>query len=879
MAPRDPAGLADAHESVAWRVVVRRLRRSLPAAHAASTLGDLAEDYAARRARVGSLRADVWLLREARSLDAGYRRAMSTPRGRAMLVDDSRQAWRRLVRHPAAAGLCAALLAVGVGLSTAMFSVVDSLLLRRAPFADPDRLVEMGLWNPEPDVMDAWRASGLFDAVEAVRPVTIRALDDVTGAWQAALVTPGLFEMLGGPQPRGRGFTADDARPGLDDVVVLSEVIWRSTFAADPDLLGRRIRVDDRPAVVVGLVPASFRFPTPTTVVWRPFDPRLDTSSAPTRIVARLRTGVAFSDAERRTAVIARSLAELPASYGGSPPFVAVGRPDQLDSFTTPALWSLLAGAGLVFVALCANVTSLLLANLSARRRDVVLCGALGASRARLLRQAAVEHALIAIAGAAAGVGIAWLLLGVIPDLFVDRTLNPIDVDPRALAAAVALGMASVLMAGLVPAWLGTRGEIASTARATAQAGGETRSSRLATRGLLVGEIALACALLVGAALLIRSFVNLVRADRGIRLDGVTQVAVSDVDEAFMTREANALGTAAIRTAVAAWPEVEAIALSRELPPVGDSGGVFLGPVRPAVPRPSPTATAADIEAWVKRVRSDSIQTDIYRVDASFFDVYGIRLLRGRAHQPSDTPLDAVVGERLASLLWPGADPIGRGFSIGRRTGYRVIGVAREIQLPTLDAELDRPEVYVPLGDDSRTLRLSLRCRASCPDAATMQSRLRAVHPALRPNLITAAEHTYLAQLRLPRALADIAGLFAVVAVITAAGGLFSVLTFAVRRRQREFGIRTALGASPRDLRRLVVGDGLRLACGGTIAGATGGWMAARALAAFQYGVSVADPTVWGFVVVTIAAVALLASWAPSRQAMRCDPVKLLRED
>jgi ABC-type antimicrobial peptide transport system permease subunit len=229
--------------------------------------------------------------------------------------------------------------------------------------------------------------------------------------------------------------------------------------------------------------------------------------------------------------------------------------------------------------------------------------------------------------------------------------------------------------------------------------------------------------------------------------------------------------------------------------------------------------------------------------------------------------------------LWPGADPIGRTFSIGRRTGYRVVGVTREIQLPTLDAALDRAEVFVPLGDDSRTLRLSLRCRASCPDAATMQSRLLTVHPALRARVITTAENTYVAQLQLPRALAGIGSLFAAVAVMTAAGGLFSVLTYAVRRRRREFGIRAALGASPRDMRRLVVGDALWLAAAGAATGAAGGWMIARALASFQYGVGAADPMVWASVVGTIVTVALLASWAPARHAMQADPVSLLRNE
>ena len=294
--------------------------------------------------------------------------------------------------------------------------------------------------------------------------------------------------------------------------------------------------------------------------------------------------------------------------------------------------------------------------------------------------------------------------------------------------------------------------------------------------------------------------------------------------------------------------------------------------------RPGPTATQAELQSWMKNIQAVGTRIDMYRVDPGFFSLFGIRIVSGRALEVTDSDFDAVIGERLANQLWPGLDPVGQTFTVGRRTGYRVVGVAGEIRLPTLDRELDRPELYLPIGTDSDTLRLSLRCRASCPDVATMQSRLQEVHPALTARIIATAENPYLLQLRLPQAIAEVGGLFAIVAVLTAAGGLFTVMTYAVGRRRREFGIRTALGASPRQMGRLVFRDALTLTGAGILAGTLGGWFVARSLAAFHYGVTAADPVVWTGVLGALGLTALAASWRPARQAMRADPVALLRD-
>ena len=845
-----------------WRVVEARLARRVPAAHFRSTMGDLAEDYADRRARIGPIRAGLWLIAEARSLARAYRAGRAPPgfapaRTRLALVADLHHAWRRAVARPSVAVLCASLLALGIGLATAMFSVVDSLLLQPAPFKDADRLIEQRLWRPEPAVMDAWRSTGMFDAVEAASPAALESDGSGADAWPQAFVTPGIFDMLGVRPLRGRLFTSGDGRSVQAGEIILSETIWRSAFGGDPDLPGRRITLAGSAVIVVGIMPGSFRFPAPTTVLWRPLD--LSHTQYGTAIYGRLKPGVPRADAEARVAGLARLIGHLPERYGGTPPVSVVGRP-ALSDFTRRAVWLLLAGVGLVFVVLCANVASLLLAGLTARQREFAMCVALGASRGRLIRQAVIEHTLVALAGAAAGIGVAWVLTSMVPPLLEGRTLNPIDVDIRALAIASGLGVASVLLSGLVPAWLGTRPKPAGSLRGSRQAGTETRPSRLATRALLVSEIALACSLLAGSTLLVRSFVNLMHANRGLTLDGVVRVDLSQLDDAFRSPAAMALGTTAIETNVAAWPEISAVALSREIPPHGRVVRVGAGAVN------SPDSAAG-------------IAVDRYRVSAAFFAMYGIPIVRGRHFQPADTEQDVIVGERLASLLWPGTDPVGQTFVVGSAPARRVVGVAGEIRLPSLDPDLDRPEYYTPMGNTSRTVFLNLRCHSACPDEGTIRTRLALVHPVIGARVVRPSDDPYRHELSLPRAIAQAGGLFAIVAVLTAAGGLFTVLTCAVGRRRREFGIRSALGASPSDIRRLVLHDGGRVVFSGVAAGLVGGWIVARSLSAFHYGVTVADPATWTGVTALIALTSFAAAWRPARTAMRLDPVTLLREE
>jgi hypothetical protein len=462
------------------------------------------------------------------------------------------------------------------------------------------------------------------------------------------------------------------------------------------------------------------------------------------------------------------------------------------------------------------------------------------------------------------------MLTSVIPSIFLGRTLNVIDIDARALMVASAFGALAVLLSGVLPAWKGTSAGIAWLGSRSSTAAMTTPLTRV----LLVSQIALALVLMIGSALLVRSFVNIVHADRGMNADGVLRAMFSYPNtrtDAFGkglpafpndTPEARRVRTATVAEQLGAWPEISAFAFSNRIMPRSADDPV-------AIRSDQPGAQAIEMPV------------ESYAVTSPFFEVYEIPVLRGRTFEAVDSLQDVIVSERLATVLWPELDPIGRSFVLGpKQVAHRVIGVAGEITLPALEAGGDAPEFYQPFPAELASIvQLSVRCRRECPPAQAFDARIQAVHPAIVVTLRGPVEETFLARQELPRAIAQVAGVFAVVAVLTAAGGLFSVLTYAVGRRRREYGIRTALGASPRQMRWLVVRDGLTIVALGAAIGALGGWMAGRALTSLQYGVTATDPLTWTAVLGTIAITSLIAAWRPARQAMRVDPVRLLREE
>lgn len=790
-----------------------------------------------------------------------------------MLIDDLRHALRRLRSRPGSAITAAGMLALAIGLTTAMFALLDALVLQPVPFPGADRLARLmllsdrgGRYAVSRPVFETWRKLPAHEAVEAFDTGTALIESEAgLNARESAWVSPGLLDMLGARALRGRLFAADEGRAGTDEGVIIAEPLWRSGFGADPSLVGRRIRIDGRSLVVIGILPAAFRFPTWNTAVWFPNDflspPPAQASRLPQSLVRRS-VGLPEADALRLATTSAHEADPGTAKLSAVPTPLAGPRANDYIVRAAPLLTG---GVVLVFLILCANVSSLLLARLTARSRQFSIATALGASRVRLLREAFVEASVLGAIGAGAGLALAVGLVQIarkfLPEAMLSQTLNPVTIDLTAVVVASAVGLVATLGAGLLPAWLGTKATPSLALRSADRGSSETRASRSATRVLLVGEIALACTLLAGAVLLVRSFVNLTHADRGLDTRGVLAVWVSGLPGPATDRAARTLAAQTIGDAMRAIPAVRQVAFSFGAPP---GGGGF--------------SSGNDWLSDLPGASQQNLRAQRYSVGASFFELYGIPILRGRTFEQGDPREAVIVGERMAALLWPGVDPVGRSFRYGKES-FRVIGLAREIHLPAIDPRTDMPEFYETFSGGGSRFTMSLRCDDACPDVAVVRSRIKEASPGVDVWRVDVLEDAYLEQSARPRAAAALGFVFATIAILAAAGGLFAVLSYAVGRRRREFGIRLALGAKPADVRRLVFGDGLRIALAGLAIGGVASWWLAPAIASMTYGVSAGDTSMWITVVTVVTVTTLLASWRPAARAGRVDPVTLLRED
>jgi predicted permease len=788
------------------------------------------------------------------------------------LSQDIRFAVRSLLRSPGFALVAVLTLALGIGITTAMFTLVDSLVLRPVPFRGPDDLASIYMGGPTggrttlaPAVLRAWRESQAFSGAEAAVPHTalIESTDSVATRGMAR-VTPGIFDLLGGVQPvRGRLFDRADGRGGTDDRVLLSEDLWRTLYHGDASIVGRRVVIDGESLLVVGILPREFRFPRWDTVIWRALDftavPITQPANFP-MVYVRFARGVPRADALRMATDAARA---ADARNAKLVPRVNPLAGNVRDPYYQRAVPLLAGGVLLVFLVLCANVSSLLLARLTERQREFSMRSALGASRGRVIRQAFVETAVMSGFGLIAGIALAWTLVSLarvfLPESLLLRTLNPLNLDVRSLGIASAAGVVAMFAAGIFPAWIGTRVDPIQSLRLSERGGTETRGAQTLTRGLLIAEIALACTLLVGATVLVRSFINLARADRGLDAEGVITVRLS-FRPAFRDPAARAAVASSVEEHLRQLPVIAETAWSVGLPPFG--GIHSWGDWQSDLPGTPPV----------------NMEVDSYNVGADFFSLYGIELLRGRTFESTTTERQVLVGERFAKALWPDTEPVGRSFTFDKQR-FEVIGVVREIHHPSLNPHFNLPEFYTPFSGAEGYGSLNIRCRNSCPDVALLHQRIGAIHPELTVNDADRLEDVYFEQLAQPRATAALGFSFAAIAVLAAAGGLFSVLTYSVGRRKREFGIRTALGASSSQIRGLVLRDGVVVALCGISIGTVAAWSLARALASLQYGVSLNDPISWSLVLGVIALITFAASWRPAQLAMRTDPVVLLKDE
>ena len=797
------------------------------------------------------------------------------------VVQDLRYAARTLAKSPGFAAAALATLAIGIGGTAAMFSLVERVVLRQLPFPDPSRLVRLhdavlaagGQVYRGNLVPDRWgsiaSASRVFDRFTAQRAESLTWTGGETAApLEGASVSPGTFELFGIAPVLGRTFSPDEERLGGDSrAVLVSEGFWRLRLGADPDILGRPLRLADRTLTVVGVLPRGFHFPYHAEV-WLPL--RVDPSDGRDVLtIARLAPGVSVERARKEMSALARRLeAEKPATGRGRSIDVTPLKEDLLRGEERVPL-ALLSSVGFLLLLACANLAALLLSRSVARERELAIRSALGATRWRQLRQLLAESLLLAFGGGILGVLLAaaaeGLLAALVPRVLGEELEYSVGSGGGVVAAfAVGLSAAVGLLFGIVPAWRSAKADPAGALQSGGRTGSMSPASRRLLASFVAGEVALSTLLLAAAAFMVSDLVHRGNRELGIAAGNLLSLEVP------------------LPASAGATPEGRTRALSRILRAAREAPGVASAAATTVNPFWGGT--------WGTGVSTDgapetSLSTVNFRiVTPGLFRTWETPLLSGRDFDDSDragAPAVAIVSRRLARRFWGAGDAVGKrifGGDGGRAVPMTVVGVVGDVR----DASELTESIYLPYGQAGGTPdagRVFLMLRGAGPGGAWARGAVRAIarsEPALAVAEAEVMDRLYARSLSQNRLGASILASFAFFGLLLAAIGVFGVVTFRAGQRRLEIGIRVAVGAAPAQIRRLLVGEGARLAAAGCAAGLLLAYPAWRLLSHALPDFS-ASPWPAAAVAAALFAVAILASDAPARRAARSDPSETLR--
>jgi putative ABC transport system permease protein len=807
------------------------------------------------------------------------------------LVQDGRYACRQLRQKPGFAALAIATLAIGIGGTTAMFSLVDAILLRPLGYRDPARLVALHERIPRFGVVpvngghfEAWRSkTRSFEQLAIVGGF----MTNLTGSGDpqrlaAARVSPSLFPMLGVRALLGRTFTEDEDRPGRDRVVILSQDLWRSRFAADEGIVGREVTLNGRPYEVVGVLPADFHFPKLSLLyamtisedqplLWKPMalsDNERQARSYDFASIARLKLGVSVSQASADLDVVqAQIAAAFPRTVASDLHGAVVPLQAQIIGRTRAAVQLLLAAMTAVLLIGCGNVANLLLARAAGRRREFALRRALGATRGRLARQALVESLVLAGVSGASGIAVAFGVMWLIPRVApadVPR-LDEVQLDERVLLFAVATSAALGLLVGLLPAWRSSKTSLLAAMQANSRASGAGIAGRRIRSVLVSLEVGLSSLCLVAAGLLVHSAVKLVGVDKGFDAARLVTLDLNLPGNRYPSPERR---VAFLREALArtqSLPGVASVGMVSRLPLSGESGGSTLSVDGTNVP-------------LLERPLGD------YRVvNADYFRTLAIPLLAGRVFNDGDRgQAVAVVSASTAERLWPGQDPIGKRFRMGPENSAlnEVVGVVGDVRGVSLSSGLSST-VYFPywqnfFGQFSLVLKTATNLQGVLP---ALRGVIHDIDPELPVASLRTMRNVVVASVAPQLFETSLVTLFSALAMLLACLGIYSVVSHGVAQRTGEIGIRIALGAGQAAVLRMILGDALRLVGGGLAIGLPLGMAAAAWLRSLLFGVAPNDPVTIVTVSVLVTVAALVAAYVPARRASHVDPVTALRQD
>jgi putative ABC transport system permease protein len=808
--------------------------------------------------------------------------------------NDLRHALRTIRRNPGFGAIAIGTLAFGIGINTAIFSVFDGILLRPLGYGDESRLMAIHEVVPKFSHLAprlpvnamhfvAWRQSvGAFEQLAMIGGTSL----NLTGAGEperlmTAQVTPNLFPMLGARTQLGRTFLEGEDRAGRDNVVILSDRLWKRRFASDPHIVGRKILLNGHPNEVIGVMAPSFHFPKLSQLyamtiaaerpeLWKPFAQPYDTQTMGDfnyACIARLRAGVSPRQAlAELNAVQARVASQAPEKLELMAALVPLR--DQITGRSRNGFELVLFAVGLVLAIGCVNIANLLLARATSRKRELAIRSALGAGVGRLLRQLVVETMLLAGIGGALGVGIAWGLLRLILNYApVDLPrLEEVHLDARVLLFTLAISVVAGLLFGLLPAWRAARIDPQEGLQAVTRGSTEGRSSGTLRALLVAVEVGLGTLCLMAGGLLLRSFVKLLDVDKGFSAQQVATVDLNLPETRYPEQPERVRFLRSLLGSVETLPGVVSAGVSNMLP-LGGSGGNNLisleGTTVPIMERPL---------------------ADIRGVNPEYFPTMGIPLRRGRVFEEMDGERKvALVSALAAERLWPGQNPLGQRFKVGDPDGppIEVTGVVGDIR----SVGLDKPPsmtIYLPywqrrtFGGPVLAVRSAGGALGAAPAIREAIHRLDSELPVPAFHTMEQAVDESVAQRRFQMTLIL---LFAGAALVLASLGIYGVVSYSVASRTNELGIRMALGANGGDVLRMVLRQAMAPVAFGLGAGLAGSLAAGRLLAGLLYGVSAIDTETMGSVVLTMVSVAVLASLVPALRATHIDPMSALREE
>jgi putative ABC transport system permease protein len=819
--------------------------------------------------------------------DTARRRPVAARSWSGGLGADVRLGVRRLRKAPGFTLIASLTLALGIGANSAIFSVVDGVLLKPLPFPAPDRLVGLfQVWEGKNDVfspsnfLDVQKRTQLLEAAAGYndhRFVLSNAGDPVSIT--GAEVTGGFFETLVIAPALGRTFSLGEHEPGHVHEVVLSRALWQQRFSADPAVLGRTITLDAEPYEVIGVMPAGFEWPLGAQF-WTPAA-YTETFTTTNRgawflgAIGRLRPGVSLAQARAEVAGLGRQLETEYPKFNAKVGMTVEPLLDTLVGDTRRALLVMLGAVGFVLLIACVNVANLVLARASAREDELAIRVALGAGRARLVRQLLVESLVLAGLGGLAGLGLAFggtrLLVALSPG-GIPR-LSDVGVDAPVLAFTVAATLVTGLLFGLAPAWQISRGQsLADRLHERGRSGLSSRRSRRLRGALVIVETALAVVLLAGAVLLVRSFALLSRVDPGFVVGHALTFNVSLPDAQYDTDAKRGAFYDDARARLKAVPGVTGVGVVLAVPPTPMTFNLDFSVSGRPDPPPGETPSL-----------------EVRVADAEYFRTMGIALRRGRMFsaedRPGSTPV-ALLTESAVRKFFPGEDPIGRHITLGwrrnnSRVGGDVVGVVADVKSFGLDQGAP-PQIYVPLSQ-APVESMAFVVRTTMVDDASLAAPARAAIAAVDPNLPlnrveTLADHVR-RSVATQRFYMMLLVVFAAVALALAAVGIFGVLSYLVTQRTREIGIRVVLGAGRGSVVVFVIRQALTLAAVGVVLGLAGAIGLSRVLRTMLFELSPTDPTSFIVVAAGLFAVAAIAAWWPARRAVSVDPLKALRTE